>query len=132
MPKDSRTLLKEYNLNGKKVSLENKSYSVIACRLVAMGGFESNRIEAKVMDGHYLITNTETWRENWDRHSIAIVDINKPKKAANRMYKEAKKIAKERAKQDKNKVLDLTSRGKKITGNDKYYISDKSSQKAVA
>ena len=119
---DSRTILTEYVSNGKHSPLYGGSYSVVACRLVAYGGFESDEITARTIDNHFLIVNRQVWRRDVKLEEIlGIVDIDKPQKAEERMYKEAKKIAERRAKLDKNTVIDITSKANRIPREAEYY-----------
>jgi len=121
MGENARTLLTEYASKGKRTPLEERSYHVIANRLVAMGGFECNRVKAIKVDNHYLLMRTSTV-DGFYWEPFGIFDLNKPSVALNRMYNEAKRIAKERAKRDGNKIIDLTSRAEKVQGNDKFYV----------
>jgi len=122
---NSRTLLTEYSTEGlTEYSTECRvGYSIIASRLVAMGGFQCNTIEARVVDDHFLLIRANTVK-NFDYEPFGIVDLKHPQVALNRIYDEAKRLAKERAKRDGNKVLDLTSRGNRVKGEDKYYVPD--------
>ncbi|MBI2057172.1 hypothetical protein HYT91_02875 [Candidatus Pacearchaeota archaeon] len=86
-----------------------------------MGGIGSNNIKSKIMDNHYLIFN-EDINKNFLKTPLAIIDINKSFEAKERMYNEAKRIAKKIAKMDKNKLLDLTSKAEKIPKEAKYYL----------
>ena len=112
MSKDSRTLLEECIEDGKTSPLDDGCYSVIAARLVAYGGFECNRIEARIMDGHYLIVNLNPIRD-FEMKPLAIVDMENKQEAEDRMYEAALKIATERARFDGNRLLNLTSRVEK-------------------
>ena len=123
MTEQTRTLITEYVSEGAKNPLERGCYSIIACRLVSIGGFECDRIEATKLDDHYLLTRTNISNNDWE--ALGVVDSNKPEIALDRMYDAAKRIAEERAKSDGNKVIDLTSRGKKVVGDEKYSVPDK-------
>ena len=124
MSEHSKTILRERILSGKTSVLEGGYFSVVRMRLVAMGGWQSNSIEAKVLDNHYLIENVDVVRD-FTRKPLAIVDIHKPKEAIGRMYNEARKIAEEWAKYDGNEVLDITSRvATKIPKDAHYYVDD--------
>ncbi len=117
----SRTLLTEYAPQKEKTPLEERSFSVIANRLVAMGGFRCNKVEVRRIDDHYILMSANGVNElNWE--PFGRVDLNKPNIALNRMYEEAKRLAKKRAKFDSNRILDLTSKGKKISERDRCYI----------
>jgi len=128
MSECTRTLLEETVCTSQNSPdpLQGGSYSVIAGRGVGYGGFESQRIHAEKMDNHYLIMVTDTWGgpKAWFHQPVAIVDLDKPKEAEERLYQEAKRVASERAKKDENKVLDLTYRAERIKGKDKYYVPD--------
>ena len=80
----------------RPIPLNKISYSIIArqsdgCEL------ECNRIRAKILDNHYLITNTDTLREQWVMHPVAIFDMNQLKAAEDEMYETARQVARERA-----------------------------------
>lgn len=118
-----RTLLTEHASEGIHTPLERVSYSVIANRFTGFGGYGCNAVEARRLDNHYLLMSTRTVGDiRWE--PFGIVDLDKPITALDRMYDEAKRIAEERAKEDGNSVLDLTSRGEKVRGDDKFFVPD--------
>jgi hypothetical protein len=116
---NSRTLLEEYVPEDR--DLDKTSYSVVASRLVSHGGFECNRVEARLIDNHYLLMGVRTDR-GFEYEPFGIVDKNKRKIALDRMYNETMRLAKERARKEGNKVIDLTSRANKVKGDDRYYV----------
>jgi len=120
---ESRTLLVERINEGCKNPLENLSYNIISNRLVAMGGYETYQINAEIVNNHYLISSHNVVR-SFEKKALAIVDIDKPEEAVNRMYQEAKRIAREEAKHSHNKLLDFTSRAKRIPSDAQYYSLD--------
>lgn len=123
MSETSRTLLTEH-VDKEPVSPDKQSYSIIACRLAGMGGFECYQVKAENIDGHYVLMKSNTVNGfNWE--IFGVVDVNHPAVALERMYAEAKRLAEERALRDKNNVLDLTSRVNKIIGDDKYFVPDR-------
>lgn len=85
------------------------SFSVVRSRDYDFyGGFESARIEARVVDKHYALYSRDTVRQT--EELIGIVDMANPRRVIARMYDEAKKIAKETAKADNNKFVDDTKK----------------------
>lgn len=123
MTEDSRTLLTEHINNRKRIPVEGTTYHITASRLVVMGGFECNRVEAKLLDNYFLLMRVNTVN-GFYYEPFSVVDIAQPQMALDRMYNEAKSLAKDRARRDENKVIDLTSRAEKVRGNDKYYVPD--------
>lgn len=114
-----RTIIEENKHEGKK---DLGSYSVIACvHSSRYGGWEVRRIEARIMDNHYLLECANVVN-NFKWESFGIVDIDKPEEVLNRMYEKAKEEAKYIAKLHENKILDLTSRVKKKPKEAKYYM----------
>ncbi len=128
MLEDSRTLLIEHKYKGKEGEgpVEGISYSIMAHRHVGYGGYVCKRIEARTLDNHYLITVRNIIGKDWREGPlpIAIVDVDKLEEAVERMYREAKRIAENKAQEDNNKMLDITSRAEKITGRDKDFVPD--------
>ena len=118
MAMSSRTILTEY-VNGSLTL--GRSYSICGNRLPGSGGCNSATIEARVIDNHYLIMKANVSR-NFVKTPLAIVDMDKPEVAQDRMYQEAMNVAVERAEFDKNKVIDITSRNTKISENDKCFV----------
>ena len=108
----SRTLLRENQAD--RANPLRGSYSVIANCSPGMGGFESDRIEARILDDHYLIVRTHTIGERRSE-PVAICDTDKKAEAEQRMYQEALKITKETAWHYGNKFFNLTSRVKRST-----------------
>lgn len=121
---ESRTILTEHVPDGEYSPLRGGNYYVIACRLVAQGGFESDNISARVVDNHFLIINKIKWNDSGLEEILGIVDINKPEEAEERMYLEAKKIAERRAKCDENTIIDITSKAETLPEEAKYYTLD--------
>lgn len=119
--KDTRTKLEERLEKGPESSPEKISYSIIRCRQPGYGGFESDRIEARVLEEHYLIIHTDTVRGV--KTPIGIVDIARVHEAILRMYREATTVAEEVARRDENLVLDFTSkRTGELPSEAQYYV----------
>ena len=109
------TVLKE-NIGDSKNSinpLQDRAFSIIAnSHTYGIGGWECNRVEARVMDDHYILMKATTVPEfRWE--TFGVVDITDMQKALDRMYTEAKGIAEERAIKDRNVLRDSTSRAVK-------------------
>ena len=100
------TLLKETKNEKYPFGIE---YSIICGSQDSGGGVQSNVVEAQVLDNHYLLLNRDTIH-NHTRTPIAIIDIGCEQEGRDRMYKEALKIAKQRARNDRDSFSDLTSR----------------------
>jgi len=118
---DSRTILSEHLAKGKESPLEGGCYSVISSRLPGYGGFGSHRIDARVIDDHYVIVSRMIVNDSRDEKILGIVDIDKPEEAEKKLYKEALKVAKGRARQDRDKLLDITSRVKILPREAEHY-----------
>ena len=120
MKNDSKTLLKKSVSETEGTSVERTRYSVIAGRMVAMGGTCSNNIYAqKFNEKDYLIIDYTNLDD--EKNPVAIVNENYTEIVVlSRMYEEAKKVAGLRAKLDDNSVLDLTG-NVEIPEEAKYY-----------
>ena len=113
-----RTLLRERR---RDLPLEKRFFSVFDGRLPGYKGPEIDRIQIKILDGHYLITNVEIGKGS--KTALGIVDRREPEQAEERMYQEALKIARARAEYGGNQVLDLTSKAKNTPENADQYVS---------
>ena len=92
---------------------EKGIYYIIACTEGSgygdCGGFGCWSLEAIRMDDHYVlmksnIVNGFHWKP------FGVVDIDKKEEANRRLYEEAKRLGEERAKLDKNSLVDLVSK----------------------
>ena len=119
---ESRTILTELITSGQDSPLRNGSYFVVACRLIAYGGFTSDEITTRVIDNHFLIVNRPVWNNRPVEEILRIVNIDKITEAEDLLYLEAKKIAERRAKKDGNRVIDITSKNKIIPEEAQYYV----------
>ena len=89
---------------------EKGTYYIIACTEGnGYGGFGCWSLEAIEIDDHYIlmksnIVNGFHWK------TFGVVDITKPEERDRRLYQEAKRLGEERAKLDKNSLVDLVSK----------------------
>ncbi len=121
---ESRTILTESITDGSDSPLNGGTYSVIAARLVAYGGFGCNLIRAQVVDDHYVILNQPTVKNNQGLEEVlGVVDLDQPEEAKTRMHELALQVANDRAQSDENKVIDLTSMTKDLPKEAQYYCS---------
>lgn len=122
MSEPSRTLITEdFKISDDLKSPMKTTYSITRNRLVSYGGVVSHAIEARVLDGHFLLTRVNVCR-GFSHELFGIVSLDQPKIALERMYEEAKRLAKVIAESDRNKVLDITSRSKKVSGDEIYFV----------
>ena len=122
MSEDSRTLLKQKCHEGKGNLVERTSYSIIANKLVGMGGACSNKIYAKKFnDGDYLIMDNQMFHNR--EVPLAIVnDRHSFDQVLGVLYEKALEVAIKRAEFDDNDFLDLTGHDVPIPEEAKYYI----------
>jgi len=118
---NQRTLLLEHVREGSDNPLDGGYYSVVAKKFIGLDGFTSQIISSEVIDDHYLISVSDTYKIHITHRAVAVIDIGNPK-AADRMYQEAKKVAMVRAELDLNQLLDLTSNSSKISEDDRYFV----------
>lgn len=97
------------------------SYGVVANRLVAYGGSQTDSVKVKVVDEHFVILHRQEVRGL--ETILGVVDIDMPDEAEARLYQEAKKIAEKRAVSDKNTVIDITSKAEEIPDEARFYTS---------